>query len=96
MSDPKFYEADDVIDEYLEVTLEDKDFNEYHYWVKISDIPEGACDIDWPIEQAKKYHSSQELPEVPETNLIRFTLQMIKFMLMADPFSRYEDEFTFI
>ena len=62
MSDPKFYEADDVIDEYLEVTLEDKDFNEYHYWVKISDIPEGACDIDWPIEHAKKYHSSQELP----------------------------------
>ena len=95
--EPKYYDAEDTEGVYLEVMLEDEEGNEYNYWITVAEIPEGECDIDWPIEKAKAYHAQKELPKIPEDVVDEEDpFNDITYANVGDPFSRYENEFTFI
>ena len=89
----KFYEADDVEEIYIEVMLQDEDRNDYVYWLKRDKLPEDEDEIDWAIEEAKKFHQSKGLPEIPEDP---DDFDEEPYATAYEPFSRYSTEFTFL
>ena len=64
--DEKFYEADEVEGKYIEVMLQDAEREEYVYWLDLSKLPDGEDEHDWAIDQAKKFHTAQGLPVIPD------------------------------
>lgn len=84
-----FYEADEI-ENVMEVILTCVDDEEYVYWVKLQDKPEGEDEYDWAIERARSYHKKLKLPECP------FDTEDENFSVAMEPFSREEDEFTWV
>lgn len=78
----KFYEANDVKDVYIEVSINDGDAI---YWVDISEIDSSIDAYDYAIEKAVKYHNVKYDDDVSDENTFA-----------SEPFSRYESEFTFV
>ena len=78
----KFYEANDVKNVYIEVSINDGDAI---YWVDITDIDSSVDAYDYAIEQAVKYHNVKHNEDVSDENTFA-----------SEPFSRYESEFAFV
>ncbi len=88
-----FYEAVQVIGKYMEVSLQDAEFNEYIYWVDLSKMPEREDEWDWSLERAKKHHAELGLAAIPEDS---DGLDDEPYASACDPVSRYENEFVFV
>lgn len=78
----KFYDANDVKDIYMEVSIHDDDAI---YWVDITDIDSSIDPYDYAIEKAVKYHNVKYDEVVSDENAFA-----------SEPFSRYESEFTYV
>ena len=76
----KFYDANDVKDIYMEVSINDDAI----YWVDITDIDSSIDPYEYAIEKAVKYHNVK-YDDVSDENTFA-----------SEPFSRYESEFTFV
>ena len=81
----KFYDSSDVEGRYMEVIITSEDGDEFVYWVNIESMPEGEDEYDWPIEKALAKHNASGLPKATENDAEA-----------SEPFSREEDEFTFV
>ena len=79
----KFYDANDVKDIYMEVSINDDD--DAIYWVDITDIDSSIDPYEYAIEKAVKYHNVKYDEDVSDENTFA-----------SEPFSRYEGEFTFV
>ena len=77
----KFYDANDVKDIYMEVSINDDAI----YWVDITDIDSSIDPYEYAIEKAVKYHNVKYDEDVSDENTFA-----------SEPFSRYESEFTFV
>lgn len=78
----KFYDASDVRDVYMEVSINDDDAI---YWVDISNLDDSIDVYDYVIEKAVNYHNTKNDDDVSGENAFA-----------GEPFSRYESEFTFV
>ena len=78
----KFYNASDVIDVYMEVSINDDDAI---YWIDISNIDSSIDVYDFAIEKAVEYHNAKNKENVSCDN-----------SFAGEPFSRYENEFIFL
>ena len=105
--DEKFYEADDVDGKYIEVMLQDAEREEYVYWLDLSKLPDVEDEHDWAIEKAKKFHTSQGLPAIPDdaeasdefdedTDEDFDDFDEEPYASAYEPFSRSGSEFTFV
>lgn len=81
----KFWEADDIEGQYMEVLITHEDGLEYIYWVNLASLPSDEDEYDWSVEVAVAHHNSLGLEEVNEENAEA-----------TEPFSRSESEFSFI
>ena len=77
----EFYDANDVKDIYMEVSINDDAI----YWVDITDIDSSIDPYEYAIEKALKYHNVKYDEDVSDENTFA-----------SEPFSRYESEFTFV
>jgi len=84
-----FYEADEI-ENVMEVILTCVDDEEYVYWVKLDEKPEGEDEYDWAIERARAYHLKLKLPECPADT------EEESYSVALEPFSREHDEFTWV
>ncbi len=89
----KFYDAGEVEGRYMEVLLQDAEFNEYIYWVDLSKLPEREDEWDWSIQRAKKHHAELGLAAIPEDSE---DLDDEPYATACEPFSRYVNEFVFV
>lgn len=87
----RFYDAKDVEGKYMEVVLQDSARNEYVYWYNLRTLPTGKDEHDHAIEEAKRFHASKGLPEIPEDSEASEP-----YAVAYEPFSRYASEFAFI
>ena len=78
----KFYEANDVKNVYIEVSIND---GNVIYWVDISEICSSVDAYEYAIEKAVEYHNVKYDEVVSDENAFA-----------SEPFSRYESEFTYV
>lgn len=78
----KFYKAADVIDVYMEVSIND---DEVIYWVDISKLDDKIDTYDYAIDIALSYHNSHKAEIASSENAVA-----------GEPFSRYEREFILV
>jgi transposase-like protein len=81
----KYWEADEVEGQYMEVIVTQSDDSEYIYWVNLESLPEGEDEYDWSIQVAVEHHNTLGLEQVSEDDVSA-----------SEPFSRNASEFTFL
>jgi hypothetical protein len=81
----KFWEADEVEGQFMEVIISGDDELEYVYWVALEKLPEAEDEYDWAIAIAVAHHNEAKAANATEDDAEA-----------AEPFSRYESEFEFV
>ena len=83
--DDKFWDSEEVENDYMEVIVSSDSGDEHIYWVSIKNKPEDEDEYDWSIDKAVEFHNREQ-----KSSLSADDAEAL------EPFSRNESEFTFI
>ena len=81
----KFWDSEEVENDYMEVIVTSDSGVEHIYWVNIKNKPEEEDEYDWPIHKALEFHNREQKSSISAEDAEA-----------SEPFSRNESEFTFI
>ena len=81
----KYFCSNKVKGKFMEVIIGSNDGNEFIYWVNLINKHKGENEYDWAINVALNFHNKQYRTNLKETHAEA-----------GEPFSRNENEFTFI
>ena len=81
----KFWDSDEADGQYMEVIITSDSGDEHIYWVNMKNMPAEEDEYDWSIAKALVFHNNQH-----KCSLSAEDAEAL------EPFSRNEDEFTFV
>ena len=81
----KFWDSEEVENDYMEVIVSSDSGDEHIYWVSIKNKPEDEDEYDWSIDKAVEFHNRKQKSSLSADDAEA-----------SEPFSRNESEFTFI